>query len=357
LAKNSRISNKKPFRVGMIGVGGIAGAHLSALSKMDDVKIVAAADISEKSLAARKKEFDIGETFTDYEEMLEKVDLDAVDICTPNFLHAPTAIAALEAGCHAMVEKPMAMNREEAEAMCAASKKAGKKLCVGFQWRYHAKTRFLRQAIKAGQFGDVMYSRCQALRRRGIPNWGVFGRKDMQGGGPMIDIGVHVMEVAHYTMGSPKPVSAFGNTWTYLGDKKSKVESQWKGWDHKTYTVEDLAVGQIRFENGAILSIEASFAGHLRDAWNFQVMGTKGGADWGDTEVYRDDIGHMVDVKPAWLPNEGFPEMMYAKLRDFIEHAAMDKPSIISAEEGLMIQKMLDGVYASSESGGEVSIT
>ena len=110
-----------------------------------------------------------------------------------------------------------------------------------------------------------MFVKCQALRRRGIPNWGVFGQKKLQGGGPMIDIGVHVIEMAHYMMGSPEPVAAAGNTWTYMGNKKSAVVSQWPNWDYKTYTVEDLAIGQIRFDNGSILQIEASFAGAHRE--------------------------------------------------------------------------------------------
>ena len=148
---------------------------------------------------------------------------------------------------------------------------------MGFQYRYHPNTDFLVRAREDGRFGNVMFVKCQALRRRGIPNWGVFGQKKLQGGGPMIDIGVHVIEMAHYVMGSPKPVAAAGNTWTYLGNKKSDVVSQWPNWDYKTYTVEDLAIGQIRFDNGAILQIEASFAGHIeKDVWNFTRHGRQG---------------------------------------------------------------------------------
>ena len=127
----------------------------------------------------------------------------------------------------------------------------------------------------------------QALRRRGIPNWGVFGRKDLQGGGPLIDIGVHMLETAHYAMGAPKPVAACGSTYTYIGDKPSNVASVWPNWDYETYTVEDLAVGHIRFANGAMLSIETSFAAHIeKGEWNFTLMGEKGGCQLGSTGFF-----------------------------------------------------------------------
>jgi predicted dehydrogenase len=185
----------------------------------------------------------------------------------------------------------------------------------------------------------------------------VIARKHQKGGGPMIDIGVHMLEVAHFSMGSPKPVAASGMTWTYLGNRKSNVQSTWGAWDHKTYTVEDLAVGQIRFDNGSVLSIESSFAAHTADeGMDFSIMGTKGGANWGKPEIYRDDAGHMINSQPAFLPKGGFPEMFDAKLRDFVDHVLYDKPSIISGEHGLMVQKMLDGIYASAEQGREVAI-
>src|SRR5581483_8627960 len=154
-----------------------------------------------------------------------------------------------------------------------------------------------------GQFGNVMFVKCQALRRRGIPNWGVFGQKKLQGGGPMIDIGVHVIEMAHFVMGSPRPVAAAGNTWTYMGNKPSDVASMWPNWDYKTYTVEDLAIGQIRFENGALLQIQSSFAAHIeKDTWDFTLIGDKGGANWDSSRVFTDSAGTMVNTSAGYLP-------------------------------------------------------
>ncbi|MDX1564194.1 MAG: Gfo/Idh/MocA family oxidoreductase [Phycisphaeraceae bacterium] len=350
-------SNPEKLRIAFIGAGGIAGAHMDRLIERDDVEIVAMADLNEEAMARKAEKYGIGQRFTDYKEMLEKVQPQAVSVCTPNFLHAPAAIDAMNAGAHALVEKPMAMNAEEGQQMVDAAEANDRKLCVAFQWRFSPKTAFLRQAIDEGQFGDVLYARVHALRRRGIPNWGVFGRKDLQGGGPMIDIGVHMLEAAHYTLGSPKPVAASGQTWTYLGDKPAEVRSVWEDWDHETYTVEDLAVGQIRFENGAILSLESSFAAHIeRDVMNFSIMGEKAGANWDPSVIYRDEGGYMINSEPHWLPKGGHVTIFKAKMNDFVEHVLYDKPTQIGGEEGLMVQKMLDGIYASAEAGKEVSI-
>jgi predicted dehydrogenase len=209
--------------------------------------------------------------------------------------------------------------------------------------------------VENGSLGDILYARVWALRRRGIPNWGMFVRKDLQGGGPMIDIGVHAIEMAHFAMGSPRPVAASGTTYTYLGDQPSDaVECPWKGWDYENYSVEDLATGYVRFENGATMSIEASFAAHLgRQGMDFTLMGTRGGAQQADPQLYYDRDGYMVDATPAYLPKT---DAFQVKMDAFVDCCLYDKPNMASGEEGLMIQKILDGIYASSEAGKEVAI-
>lgn len=327
------------------------------LSKMDDVEMVAVADISKPSMAQRQEEFGIEGAFTDYHKMLRDVKPDAVSVCTPNGLHAAASIAASNAGADVLVEKPMAMTAAEAQKMITAAKTAKRKLVIGFQYRYDAKTKFIKDAVDAGRMGKVVYGRIQALRRRGIPNWGVFGRKDLQGGGPLIDIGVHALEMTHFVMGSPKPVAASGSIFTYLGDKKSDVVSQWPNWDHKNYTVEDLAVGQIRFDNGAVISIEASFAAHIeKEAWNFTLMGEKAGASWDPPGLFSDEGGYMMNSQPNWLPSGPNADAFGMKMRNFVEHCLYNKPTMAPAEHGLMVQKMLDGIYASAEKGREVAI-
>ncbi len=171
----------------------------------------------------------------------------------------------------------------------------------------------------------------------------------------MIDIGVHVIEMAHYFMGSPRPVAAMGNTWTYMGNKPSKVSSQWPNWDYKTYTVEDLAIGQVRFENGALLQIEASFAAHIeKDVWNFSFMGEKGGGNFDPPQIYTDRAGTMVNESPGWLSKDvDFNTLFRFKLRNFVDGCLNDAPLRAPGEAGLAVQKILDGVYRSAEAGGK----
>ena len=363
MARSSSKSSSKKLRMAFIGAGGIATSHLKALRAFDDVEVIGLSDVVEKNLEAKAEEFDIpvDGLFTDYHKMLRTLKPDAVSICTPNGLHAPNAIAASKAGAHVIVEKPMGMNAGECKKMIAAAKAVKKKLVIGFQFRYDPKTRFLCKLRDDGVFGDIRFARVQALRRRGIPNWGVFGRKELQGGGPLIDIGVHALEMCHFSMGSPRPVAAVGMTDTYLGNKKSDVASRWAGWDHKTYTVEDLAVGHIRFDNGAVIHLESSFAAHHEHDGliDFQLMGTKGGAKWGSSEVFTDQHGYMMNLKPDWLPDMpgGFSHYFTLKLRNFVDHVLYKKPTMAPAEHGLMVQQMLDAVYASADKGGkEVTI-
>lgn len=343
------------IRVGFIGTGGIAGRHAQTLLEMDNVDIVAGADVSEDALEDFAEQTGASELFEDYEEMLEAARPDAVSVCTPNYLHKDPTVKALKAGCHVMVEKPMAMDAEEAQEMVDTADEAGRQLTIGFQWRLSPEAQALKQYLDDGQIGQPLYGRVQAMRRRGIPNWGVFGQKELQGGGPLIDIGVHMMELAHYLMGRPAPVAAVANTWTYLGDEPSDVRSQWEGWDHETYTVEDLATGFIRFANGACMSVESSFAAHIEeDVMNVQVMGDEGGYTYSPTKVFKDESGLMVNVEPAFVGgHSGFD----LKMENWIASIRGEEESYCPAEDGLTIQKMLDGLYQSAEQGAEVEIS
>lgn len=359
LAMDSRkIYAGKKLRMAIIGCGGIAQTHMAVLKEFPDVEVVAGVDIVPDRLKVMQEKWGVNAVYDNWKKMLKEVKPDAVNICTPNGVHAQPAIDSANAGCHVITEKPMAMNPKQCRQMIDAAKKNKVKLAAGFQYRFHPSTEYLTRARDEGQFGKVMFVKCQALRRRGIPNWGVFGRKELQGGGPMIDIGVHVIEMAHYVMGSPNPVAASGNTWTWMGNKKSEVESMWPNWDHKTYTVEDMAIGQIRFDNGAILQIEASFVAHIeKDVWNFQLMGEKGGCRWDPPTIFTDRAGTMVNEQPGWLnPKADFATLFIYKLRNFVDACLKGTPLRAPGEAGLAVQKILDGVYRSAAAGREVAI-
>ena len=359
--KKAKFKGKK-LRVAIIGCGGIAQAHMKAYKNIPEVEIVAGVDILQERLDGMHENWGIPKNalFKDWNVMLKKIKPDAVDVCTPNGVHCAPVVDACNFGCHAMVEKPMAMTPAECEKMIAAAKKKNVKLSVGFQQRYRDNSKALLQARDEGRFGNIMFVKCQALRRRGIPNWGVFGQKELQGGGPMIDIGVHILEAAYDFLGSPKPIAASGNCWTYLGDKKekTKVRSPWPNWDYKTYTVEDLAIGQIRFDNGAILQIESSFAAHIaeNDVMNFTAMGTEGGCSWEDAVIYTDMHDTMFNMTPAYMPAVDWTDMFTRKLQNWVDGCLKGTPLRASGEVGLAVQKMLDGIYRSAAAGKEVVI-
>ena len=342
------------IRVGFIGTGGIAGRQAGVLAERDDVEVVSGADVSEEALAAFGDKFELSSTFDDYEAMLAEAELDAVSVCTPNFLHKDPTMKALKAGCDVMVEKPMAMNAEEAQQMIDTAREEDRTLVIGFQYRLSPEAQALKQYVDEGQIGTPLFARVQALRRRGIPNWGVFGRKELQGGGPLIDIGVHMMEMAHYLMGRPEPVSASACTFTYLSHKPSEVRSRWEGWDYETYTVEDLANGFIRFENGSCMAVESSFAAHIEEGkLDVQIMGDQGGCTYSPTKIFKDEAGLMVNVEPAYT---GDYIAFDRKMDHWINYLQGDEETECPGEDGLAVQKMLDGLYASAEAGEEVGI-
>lgn len=345
----------KKLRIGIIGAGKIANAHVDRLKKLDNAIVVAAADVSEECRKKATDEWGCEAVFDDWGKMLESVELDAVSICTPNALHYQPCLDALNAGCHVMIEKPLAMNSAEGAEMVALAKEKGLQCSIAFQFRYRPETQMIRRAVEAGSLGDIMVARVHAMRRRGIPSWGVFGRKELQGGGPLIDIGVHAMEMAHYAMGFPKPVAASGKVWTYLGDSPSQICG--KTWDYKTYTVEDLAVGMIRFENGAVMMVESSFAAHIGpddENLRFELMGTKGGANYSPAALYFDRDGTMFNATPGFMPQV---DVFQVKMANWVDTCLGKMEDQSPADHGLMIQKMIDGIYESSEKGREVAIS
>ena len=347
----------KKIRVGFVGAGGIAGTHIRWLKPVEDVEVIALSDPRDGACEQLVKSQDLGDAkaFKDYKQMLKMKDIDAVSVCTPNWLHKEPTIAALKAGKHVMVEKPMAMKASEAKAMCDTAKAAKKVLTIGFQHRFSPTAQFARKAVDDGLLGDVLYCRAHALRRRGIPSWGVFGQKDLQGGGPLIDIGVHIIEMSLYVMGMPNPIAASASCHTYMGNKKPEATAPWGDWDYQTYTVEDLATGYVRFDNGATLSIEASFAAHLEDnAFNSVFMGTKAGAivDGGSARLFTDMAGKMVNIAPTVFEKD---EAFGKKMRYWIE-AIRGGKNQAPGEDGLAVQKILDALYLSSEKGKEVAI-
>jgi len=346
----------KKIRIGIIGCGGIAkNEHVPAILAQPDAEIVALCDVDRHCCEIVTKEHGINvkHIFTNYEDMIAMDEVDAIDICTPNFFHNPPTIAALKAGKHVLVEKPIARNATEGQEMIDAAKKSGKKFMVAQCYRYRSENQMLKRFIDGGAMGEMYYGRVQAIRRRGIPGWGVFIDKEKQGGGPLIDIGVHIMDTVLWLMGHPRPIAASGQTYTKFGTKPNIVGMMGQ-WDYKNFTVEDFAAGFVRFENGATLTLESSFAANIeRDKMGFAIMGTEGGCQSDPLKIFREEYGTLIDITPGYLP----PADMYkGEIRGFLDCIQNDTEPPVTGEQALQIMKIFDAIYKSSELGKEVSI-
>lgn len=348
----------KPVRVALIGVGGIAQQfHLNSFTSMEDqCEVVALSDVADKTLKEMGKKYGVETLYSDYKKMLKEQKPDAVVISTPNALHCKIACDCIKAGSHVFIEKPMAINAEECKTILRTAKKEDRIVQIALQWRFLGATAFLKQFIDSGKFGDVYFARAQALRRRGVPTWGVFIDKEKQGGGPLIDIGVHILDLTLYLMGYPKPVSVSAQTWNALGTDP-QLYNRWGDYDRKAFTVEDFAVGFIRFENGAVVSLESSFMANLEDdPFATQLFGTKAGAvvkpfDAQPLEIYTEVDRQLFDLKPRNLPD--LPSPYLAEARAFVEAVATGKESPVPGEQGLILNAIFDAMYASSETGKE----
>ena len=353
----------KLLKAGVIGLG-MGGNHLAAYLEHPDVEVVAIADRREDRRALLPTNYPTfkGKVYTEGIEMIRKEKLDIVSVAVPNFLHKDLTIAALESGANVLCEKPMALNTADAQLMADTAKRCGKLLGINFSKRFLPQSRAMKDLVDEGLLGSIYYGRSVWLRRSGIPGlttnatsgmgpW--FFNKKLSGGGPLIDLGVHRLDLALWLMGYPKPTWVMASTYDKLAQKlavKRGVE----------YTVEDLACAMIKFANGATLELDASWAAHIREneLQTTRLLGETGGLyqytlDEGytlDIEYYYDINGRQYDGK---LHN--FPETPRA-YELFVNAVRDGKPFMASAEEGVTAMKIIDAVYASAASGAPVKI-
>ncbi|MGO8670674.1 MAG: Gfo/Idh/MocA family protein [Capsulimonadaceae bacterium] len=348
--------------IGIIGAGAIAStAHLPAYAKLAHeglAHVVAIVDFDEGRAREVAERFSVPHAFTDYRDMLKLPSVDAVDVCTPNFLHKDPVIDSFRAGKHVICEKPIARNAVEGAEMLAASHAAGKKFQVALNLRFAAGPQAVRRFVDDGRLGEIYYARVHALRRRGIPGWGVFTQKDKQGGGPLIDVGVHIIDLTLWLLGHPRPVSVTGAAYTKFGTREGLVGLLGQ-WNPKTYTVEDFAVGLVRFENGATMTVESSFAANVeRETHETTLLGTEGGVvlnpfDHSQTRFFREESGTLTDSTPVFGPSISTYE---AELRAFVSAVRDDTPVPVPGEQALMVTRIIDAIYASADTGREIRL-
>jgi predicted dehydrogenase len=346
--------NGKKLRVGIIGLG-IGRSHIEGWRQHPQVEVVAVADADPQRLDQVGDQYDIATRYTSAEKMLAVEKFDVVSICTPNKFHKALAIAAFEAGCHVLCEKPMAMNAEEGRAMLAAAKRAGKRLMINFSYRFSAASRGLKTQVDSGMFGDFYFGRTVWHRRRGMPGFGGwFGTKALAGGGPLIDLGVHRLDLALWLMGYPKPTWVMGNTYDPIARRLADAAG-------KHYDVEDLAAAFIRFENGATLVVEASWAANIQEAelMETRLLGTKAGLLQKNlNEGYQFDAHVFTEQNGAQFDMHLHPPTTPAKsgMHDYAQAILTDTPHPASGEEGLVVMELLDAIYESARTGAPVQL-
>lgn len=341
-------------KVGVIGLG-MGRNHVARYQTHPEAEVVAVADVDSLRLNEIADQYGVPKRYASGEEMLHKEKLDVVSVATPNKLHAPLTIAALEAGCHVLCEKPMAMNAAEAREMLATAHRTGRRLMINFSYRFSEESQALKKQVDSGALGDIYFARTVWHRRRGFPGFGGwFCHKALSGGGPLLDLGVHRLDLALWLMGYPRPSWVLGSTYNHLG----RALAAERGCE---YDVEDLAVAMIRLENGATVEVEASWGAHIREKelMETRLLGTRGGLVQHnvdetykfEAEMYLDQNGSQFDVRlhPAARPPA-------SPMYHFIDAIVKGTPHIATGEEGVRVMEILDAIYQSAELGEPVRV-
>jgi len=345
----------RTLRAGVIGLGFAGTTHLDGYLKAGGVEVVALAGQEEARLHELGETRHVPHLYTDWEDLVARDDLDIISVGTPNYLHAPITVAALESGKHVLCEKPIATNGDEALEMVEAATKAGRVLEIAFNHRRRGDVQLLHRHIQTGALGTVYHAKTSWLRRSGIPGMGSwFTNKQMAGGGPLIDLGAHVLDIALFLMGEPRVLSVSAATYNELGTRGRGGGS--------AYEVEDLATAFLRLEGGHTLLLEASWAEYGKAVEDIEVelMGTDGGAHilvknyaTQDTlRLFTDVAGQPAVVSPQVPRGEGHLSV----IREFLDTIRSGDWSAHNGYYGLHRTRVIDACYASAQLGREVEV-
>ena len=350
------------IKIALIGAGNIAQAHLEAYKHISDAEIYAICDINEDNLTKTAEKYNIERKFNNVDEMLTACpELDAADVCVWNINHAPCAIKALNAGLDVICEKPMAYSAKDAIDMKEAADKNGKLLMIGFVMRFMDEGIIAKDFVDKGYIGDIYYAKAQYVRRHGNPG-GWFGDKSRSGGGPVIDLGVHVLDLTRYLMGNPKPVSVYATTFSKLGNRPNILnEVGWKAPDSTgddVCTVEDFGSALIRFDNGAVTSLECSYDLNTGEDVGMKVLyGTKGGLDLSKgVKIYTECNNFLADIDVKTHRYKNHNDGFVSELTHFVDCVKNSTECRAKAEDGIAVMQILDAIYESARTGHEVII-
>jgi len=358
----------------MIGCGGIANQkHFPALKANAELcEIVAFCDIVEERATKAAKEFGTtdAKVYTDYKELLKDKTIDIVHVCTPNVSHCDITVDSFAAGKNVYCEKPMAHNTKSAEKMMEAWKKSGKKFTIGYQNRFRGEVQNLHSACINGELGDVYYGKAHAVRRRGVPTWGVFPDKSQQGGGPLIDIGTHALDITLWCMDNYDVKSVSGSVFYKLGSLQQATEGNLFGaWDPETFEVEDSAMGFIKMKNGATIHLEASWALNVLESREASttLCGTLAGAEIhsgmshskNELIYNRGRNGQLMEetlspVGGVAFFGGGSGADGVIDCTQWLEAVKNGTEPLVKPEQAFVVTKILDAIYRSAEEGKEI---
>lgn len=347
-------------KAGIIGCGGIAtNKHLPAIRKTNRVELVAFCDIIEEKAIKAKHDFgtESSHIYTDYKELLAKeTEIDVIYVLTPNRSHSELSIAAMRAGKHVMCEKPMAKTYQEAKEMVKVSKETGKILTIGYQNRYREDSTYLKKACQNGDLGDIYYAKAHAVRRRAVPTWGVFLNELEQGGGPLIDIGTHALDLTLWMLDNYEPYMVVGSVYKKLGNQ-TETGNAWGDWNQDEFTVEDSAFGFIKMKNGCTIYLESSWALNTLDVDEAKtsLCGTKAGADMKhglriNSVKYNKQIVEQPDLGAG---GAAFFDGSTANPEDieqttFLDAVTKGSELVVKPEQALVVTQILESIYESA---------
>ncbi len=348
------------LKVGVIGIGAIGKVHLDSYASLPDtVEIAAVCDIIPDRAQAAGQQY-AAATFTDYRALLAS-DVDAVSVCMPNALHKEIAVAALQAGKHVLLEKPMALNAHQAAEIVAAAKKSGTVLQMGMPFRQSPEARCIRKMVADGEFGEIYHMRVVLIRRRGVPGLGGwFTTKALSGGGPLIDIGVHFFDMAMHLSGLWNPTLVSAMTYAKFGVRMKNYVyvDMWAGPPNfdGVCDVEDYATGLVRFGKRATMSFDVAWAANARSESFCEILGDRAGARIGmegPLTILTEHRGQVTDITPYLPKDRGrFRE----QAANFIAACLGQAKPLATGDEGLTCMKLIDAVYASAQTGKEVAV-
>ena len=337
----------RKIKVAIIGAGQIAQTtHIPAFKSMENVEIVGVSDTYENVAGKVAKDFDIPFSCSSHLELLEKCNPDAVSVCVPNKFHYPIVMDALDRGCHVMCEKPPAISYSQAKEMADKAKSKGLILTYDFHFRHGTNVAILKDLIENGKMGQIYYTKVQWLRKAGVPGWGNFLSKDMQGGGPLIDIGAHMLDIALYLLDYKKVSYVSAISSNLIGTKQSN--GLMGSWNPEKYTVEDGLFGNIVFEDGTGIGIETTFALNMKekDVRAVKVYGDELGASLFPLEIYSGSNRNYQAVNYPYI-SDG--DLHNKALENFIDAIEGKEEVLVKAGEGAYIQMIIEALYKSAE--------